>query len=90
MRRLRHQGPCHGERVQYVLYGAYGLFCWQLIFGLAATHSSCPVVDLTVLRAICAPPTIFVLAGQVDGTVGNLRTPENCGAERYTTRAVHE
>ena len=24
------QGPCHGERVKYVLYCAYGSFRWQL------------------------------------------------------------
>ena len=30
--------PCYGERVQYVWYGVYGLFYWQLRRALAVTN----------------------------------------------------
>ena len=49
------QGPCHGESVQYVLYGAYGPVCWQLRDKLEMPHFRA-LGNLTVIRAICAPP----------------------------------
>ena len=56
MRSVIRQGQCHGERVYYVLYSSYRLFCWHLRSAVSSDAFSCSLVDLTVLREICAPP----------------------------------